>query len=281
LTEPGYSATFRQLSAKGHSTDAEAGKQGWRAVRGSLCGAMNVPRRRNLAEQVFGTLQRAIKSGAYAADERLPTEHDLAAEFAVSRPVIREALRRLRSHGLIYSRRGAGSFVRQVGVREPLGFGPVASIADLDRCYEFRLILEPAAAAAAALGRTDAAMTEIRAALDTMRIATARQRHREDADFAFHVSIARASGNRYIATAMESLEDHIAVAMQFHGQALRQRPDALADVYTEHVAIHDAIREGRAEEAQALMQSHLSESRARLFSGAGAARSGPEDPGAE
>lgn len=65
--------------------------------------------RRSLADVVFDRLQRAIKSGAYRPDERLPTEHDLAAEFEVSRPIVREALRRLREQGLIYSRRGAAA----------------------------------------------------------------------------------------------------------------------------------------------------------------------------
>ncbi len=226
-------------------------------------------RRKGLADHVFDKLNRAIKSGAYGADERLPTEHDLASEFEVSRPIIREALRRLRAQGLIYSRRGAGSFVRQPGLRAPLGFGTVASIADLERCYEFRITLEPAAAAAAADRHTPEAMGAIETALAEMRDATERQRHREDADFAFHLAIARASDNRYIATAMEALQDHIAVGMQFHGRSLKVTPDGLAQVYAEHRAIRDTIREGRAAQAQDLMRAHLIGSRERLFQGRG------------
>jgi len=75
-------------------------------------GLQNGTARRSLGDLVFERMHRAIKSGAYKPDERLPTEHDLAIEFEVSRPVIREALRRLREQGFIYSRRGAGSFVR-------------------------------------------------------------------------------------------------------------------------------------------------------------------------
>jgi GntR family transcriptional repressor for pyruvate dehydrogenase complex len=223
--------------------------------------------RKSLSEVVFDRLSQAIKSGAYAADERLPTEHDLAAEFQVSRPVIREALQRLRDHGLIYSRRGAGSFVRQAGVRQPLGFGPLESVAGLERCYEFRLTLEPEAAAAAALRHDADGMAEIDAALETMRDATVRQRHREDADFAFHSAIARASDNRYFATAMEALRDHIAVGMQFHGQSLKATPDGLRHVFEEHRAIRDAIEGREAGRARELMRAHLSGSRDRLFEG--------------
>ena len=57
--------------------------------------------RKSLADLVFDRMQRAIKSGSYRPDERLPTEHELAAEFEVSRPVVREALKRLRDQGLM------------------------------------------------------------------------------------------------------------------------------------------------------------------------------------
>jgi GntR family transcriptional repressor for pyruvate dehydrogenase complex len=216
---------------------------------------------------VFERLERAIKSGAYGGDERLPTEHDLAAEFDVSRPIVREALKRLRDQGLIYSRRGAGSFVRQSGLRQPLGFGHLESIADLQRCYEFRITLEPAAAAAAADRHTEASLAAISAALGIMRDATARHHHREDADFAFHSAIARASENPYFATAMEALKDHIAVGMQFHGLSLKVTPDGLSEVYAEHAAIHDAIRDRQADRAGMLMRAHLIDSRDRLFEG--------------
>lgn len=230
-------------------------------------GAGTGAHRKSLADDVFQKLMRSIKSGAYGADERLPTEHDLAAEFQVSRPTIREALRRLRDQGLIYSRRGAGSFVRQAGLREPLGFGHLESIADLERCYEFRITLEPEAAAQAALRRSHAGLTVIAEALDLMRDATAQSRHREDADFAFHLAISDASGNQYFATAMQALKDHIAVGMQFHGVSLKASVDGLSAVYAEHCAIFDAIRNGQPDAARDLMRRHLKGSRARLFDG--------------
>ena len=223
--------------------------------------------RKSLADMVFDRLMRSIKSGSYGPDERLPTEHALAAEFKVSRPVIREALQRLREQGFVYSRQGAGTFIRQIGLREPLGFGTLESIADLSRCYEFRITLEPEAAAAAAERRSASALAEIALALDLMRDATARQRHREDADFAFHGAIARASDNRYFVTALEALADHIGVGMQFHGQSLKASPDGLAQVFDEHAAIHDAIRDHQPDAARRLMRQHLIGSRDRLFVG--------------
>lgn len=221
--------------------------------------------RRSLSEAVFDRIQRAIKSGAYAVDERLPTEHALAAEFQVSRPVVRDALQRLRDQGLIYSRRGAGSFVREPGVREPLGFGQMENLVDLQHCYDFRLTIEPEAAAMAAQRHTPDGLQKIKAALSLLRDATNRQAHRADADFMFHLSIAQASANPYFATAMQALEEHIAVGMRFHGMSLRSTSDGLRHVFVEHSAICDAIERGDANAAREHMRTHLTGSRNRLF----------------
>ena len=221
--------------------------------------------RKGLPDIVFERMLRAIKSGAYRPDERLPTEHELANEFEVSRPIIREALRRLREQGLIYSRRGAGSFVRALGLREPLGFGQLENVADLLNCYEFRMTLEPAAAAAAAVRHDKESLAAIKRALELLRDATNRQAHREDADYQFHLAIARAAQNNYFSTAMEALKDHIAVGMKFHGASVKREATGLAKVFGEHEAIADAITRGDQEAARQLMLDHLKGSRARLF----------------
>lgn len=221
--------------------------------------------RKGLPDIVFERMHRAIKSGAYKPDERLPTENELAVEFEVSRPVVREALRRLREQGFIYSRRGAGSFVRALGLREPLGFGQLENVADLLNCYEFRLTLEPAAAAAAALRHDAEKLASIQKALELLRDATNRQSHRVDADYQFHLAIARAAKNSYFSTAMEALKEHIAVGMKFHGASVKREASGLARVFAEHEAIANAIAAGQSEEARKLMHDHLVGSRDRLF----------------
>lgn len=228
-------------------------------------GLQNGTARKSLSDLVFERMHRAIKSGAYQPDERLPTEHDLAIEFEVSRPIVREALRRLREQGFIYSRRGAGSFVRAVGMRQPLGFGQLENVADLLNCYEFRLTVEPAAAAAAAARHDAATLAAIRQALELMRDATNRQSHREDADFQFHLAIARAAQNRYFFTAMEALKDHIAVGMRFHGASVKRETSGLRRVFAEHEAIAEAIAARDGVMARQLMYDHLTSSRERLF----------------
>ncbi|CUX00200.1 GntR family transcriptional regulator [Agrobacterium genomosp. 2 str. CFBP 5494] len=233
--------------------------------RADQMGLMKETARKALPDIIFERMHRAIKSGAYKPDERLPTEHELAMEFEVSRPVVREALRRLREQGFIYSRRGSGSYVRAFGLREPLGFGQLENVADLLNCYEFRLTLEPAAAAAAALRHDAERLSAIRKALELMRDATNRQSHREDADYQFHLAIARAARNSYFSTAMEALKDHIAVGMKFHGMSVKREASGLTRVFAEHEAIAKAIADGDADSARQLMLQHLTGSRDRLF----------------
>lgn len=65
------------------------------------------------AKQIADSLRAAIMDGRLKVDERLPTEEELAQRFKVSRPTVREALKRLAAQHLIRSRRGptGGNFV--------------------------------------------------------------------------------------------------------------------------------------------------------------------------
>lgn len=72
------------------------------------------------AKQIANSLRKAIVEGHLQANERLPTELELAERFSVSRPTIREALKRLAAQNLIRSRRGptGGTFVKQPSQEE-------------------------------------------------------------------------------------------------------------------------------------------------------------------
>ncbi|MEL6062103.1 MULTISPECIES: FadR/GntR family transcriptional regulator [unclassified Methylobacterium] len=220
------------------------------------------------SDGIYDAILAGIANGTYPAHARLPSEHDLAGRFQVSRPVVRAALDRLRREGTIVSRQGAGSFVRPREESGPApGFAPVESIADIQRCYEFRLTLEPDAAFHAATRRDAAALDRIAAALDLLAAATRREQHREDADFAFHHAVAVASNNHYYAASLQALQSHVAVGMKIHGLALLGPRSGLQGVLEEHHGIFAAIRDGEAEAAQARMTAHIRASRDRLFEG--------------
>jgi GntR family transcriptional repressor for pyruvate dehydrogenase complex len=219
-----------------------------------------------LADRVYEQLAARIASGEFRPNTRLPPEHDLAAMFGVSRPILRSALGRLKGEGIIVSRQGAGSYVRDRAAAV-LSFTPVETIADIQRCYEFRLTIEPDAAYHAALRRNDASLRKMEAALALLGEATRHQRHREDADFSFHLAIMEAANNHYYTSTMQALKEHIFVGMHMHGLSLIGTKPKLQTVLEEHRAIHEAIAAGRADDARRLMRLHLEGSRDRLFEG--------------
>ena len=221
-----------------------------------------------LADRVYHLLYSRISNGDYPANQKLPSEKSLADEFGVSRPILRAALERLRDQGLIHSRQGAGSYVREVKT-VPLGFARVETIADIQRCYEFRICIETMSARLAAARQDAASLGEIGTALSLMQGATDSQTHREDADFAFHLAIAKAANNQYFEASMRALREHIYVGMKLHGQSLMTDGEkALKQVFDEHSAIFAAIRDGDGDTAERLMRVHLIHSRDRLFGGA-------------
>lgn len=221
----------------------------------------------SLVERVYQSLYGSITRGDFGTNERLPSEHDLSARFDVSRPILREALKRLRDAGVIASRQGSGHFVRMQIDQRNLGFSPVETIADIQRCYEFRLTIEGDAAYFAARRRNGEAMGKISAALELLSDATRRHAHREDADYAFHCAVAEASNNHYYASSMLALKDHIAVGMKLHGLSLMGASPSLARVLEEHRGIFGAIEQGDSDMARDLMRQHLQGSLDRLFEG--------------
>ncbi|AUH65038.1 FadR/GntR family transcriptional regulator [Paracoccus zhejiangensis] len=223
--------------------------------------------RTTLADKVYHLLFTRITNGEYEVNQKLPPENALSVEFGVSRPILRAAMERLRDEGLIYSRQGAGSYVR-LPVNAPVGFARVETLADIQRCYEFRLTLESDATRLAAGRRNQSALEEIDRALALLRDATGSMQHREDADFAFHLAIAKASNNQYYEATMRALRDHINVGMKMHGQSLMSDgAKGLEDVLAEHTAIREAIQDKRGEDAARLMRGHIEQSRDRLFGG--------------
>ena len=74
----------------------------------------------DLSAQIAAAIRDAIVEGTLIVDERLPSEAELADHFDVSRPTVREALKRLAAQSLIRTQRGAtgGAFVNRISFQE-------------------------------------------------------------------------------------------------------------------------------------------------------------------
>ncbi len=115
---------------------------------------------------------------------------------------------------MVYARQGAGTFVSAHGSpATQLAYSPVKTLADIQRCYDFRLTIEPAAAYFAAKRRDGSALEKIATALADLRETTNHLLHRTDADFLFHRAVTEAANNHYYTASMDALKPHIAVGM--------------------------------------------------------------------
>src|ERR671916_1206506 len=135
-------------------------------LEGAAAGLATAAVEAKLSAGIYEKLFERIVAGEFPVNARLPSETELARRFGASRPVVREALARLRDDGLIVSRQGSGSYVRRRPDQAVLQFVPVGSIADIQRCFEFRAGLEAAAAALAATRWEDGDLADIKAAFD-------------------------------------------------------------------------------------------------------------------
>ena len=221
----------------------------------------------SLSNQAYARLLKLLSSGELSPDTRLPSEARMALDFGVSRPVLRQALERLRAEERIYSRKGSGHYVCSVDTRPPaISFGPLNSIPDVRDFLKFRVTLEKEAAALAAELLDAEHFVNIRTAHWHMKRALAARQSGIDEDFAFHAAIARASGNRFYALTMEGLADQMRFSIRLirdlSTQSLEPRKEAVLD---EHERIVSAIAAKDAEGARRAMEAHLLAGIERLF----------------
>ncbi|MEZ0491837.1 FadR/GntR family transcriptional regulator [Kineococcus sp. TBRC 1896] len=214
-------------------------------------------------QSLVDALRARIVEGDLAPGRAVPSENELVAEFGVSRTVVREAMSRLQAAGLVETLRGRGSFVLARPSGEPFGVdvGGLRSLGERVELLEFRVAVETEAAALAALRRDEEGLAALGRAADAFARVVDRPADAVAADFAFHLAVASASGNRYLRELLGSLGEPM-IAMP--SARLRAGAPPAADVVTEHAAVVLAVGRGDAETARAAMRVHLTSTIARL-----------------
>lgn len=120
---------------------------------------------KQIYEQVAERIRASIRNGQFVADERLPSERELATRFRVGRPAVREAIGALQNQGLVVTRHNAGTYVSSDAMRL-LSMAEEASAIGTDPDFspastlDLRRILEPAIARRAALRAKPDALAE-------------------------------------------------------------------------------------------------------------------------
>lgn len=155
-----------------------------------------------LSTQIEEQLKQEILDGKWKAGERLPSEHDLSEIFQVSRVSIRQALQSLSAQGLIETRSGNGSFVKQPGIGDLMNDTiPDIYLAEdsLQSVMEFRRVFEGPVAELAAEKATDQQVQQLEALYHQMVDAASDSvLDHSKFDFEFHMLIGKMTQNPMI-----------------------------------------------------------------------------------
>lgn len=221
--------------------------------------------RETLSDQVAERLLRYIVSQGLEPGARLPSEQKLADEFAVSRPVVREALRSLVGQQVIEIVNGKGAIVCALNNR-PLGLFfqralqmEEQSILEL---MEVRRYVEVPMARLAAERRNEDDLKTLEVLMEKMRERTYSSEEYVALDVDFHVAIARAAHNTILYHIVDSVRTSLAgvigaVFLRQQSEAARSNIQARSQAM--HQAIHEAIVRQDGVEAERAMRAHLTD----------------------
>jgi GntR family transcriptional regulator, transcriptional repressor for pyruvate dehydrogenase complex len=225
-------------------------------------GAMNaIDRPSSLADEAYLRLSLQLDMNLWKAGDKLPTEKALAESLAVSRPVLREALARLKADGRIETRQGAGAFVADRNKLSAFRMDATRSdqsAAQTERdILELRQIVESGAAALAAERRTDDDLAAIRAALEGMHASLETRGDGSAHDDAFHNAIARATHNSQIAKFIEFLGAQFSESRKATWDDIGYGVGIATVGQSDHAAIYKAIAAQDESKAKRISHSHV------------------------
>ncbi len=152
-----------------------------------------------LCDKIVTRIKEDITNGKYKPGEKIPPEPELMKMYNVGRSTIREAIKILAISQILKVQQGSGTFVnsnfQNVSLEQQL------HRADFDEINAVRALLEKEMVKLATLNHTEGQLTEIEQYLEKRKLAIQSEEPEEcaDADIAFHMAIAKASGNKVLA----------------------------------------------------------------------------------
>ena len=216
----------------------------------------------SVADAVVDQIEGLIVAGVLKEGRKLPAEREIADAMGVSRPKLREALKRLEDAGLILVRHGEGSFIAPL-VGKALSPALTALFSRRKSAVfdhlEYRRQQEGFAASLAAQRAT---------ALDRERLSDLMGRLQaahddgdnvasQAADLEFHVAIVDASHNATLIHMMASIYELTMQGVLYNRDMLRTIPGASDHLLAQHLTIGQAIQQGNAPEAEAAAMAHM------------------------
>jgi len=204
----------------------------------------------NLTDKITATLREEIISGKYQPGRQLPSGKDLSESFGVSITVVREALSRLKSDGLVTSHQGKGVFVEDDTKARPFRLNPAGRQNSIVHIFELRIAVEVQAAMLAAERRTLSDLRDMERCLKEMQPSSGSFDKALAADIRFHLAIARATKNPLIVSFMEFLQPHLYESIWQARRLSSKKAETEAISFDDHLAIYEAINASDSEQAQ-------------------------------
>ena len=164
--------------------------------------------------QIAESIEQMILDGRLKVDDRLPTEGELAARFGVSRPTVREALKRLAARHLIRSRRGpsGGTFVTgpsPEALAQSVGTAATLMVAvgqvTLEEIAAARAEMEAICCRLASSNRGDEHLAALRAEIEVQKKSAITDQDFCASDVRFHRTIVDAAGNTLLRFLMNAV----------------------------------------------------------------------------
>ncbi len=211
--------------------------------------------RTDRVSEIVRRFETAILSGELAPGDLLPSERDISAQLGVSRSVVREAISRLASLGLVRSVHGSGTRVEAPSGREvTAGYERLLRRADvrLEHLAAVRLPLEVTIAALAATHHTDDQLARLRKTQEVLGNPRRSLEAHVKADLEFHTTLAEATGNPLFALVLAPIQE---LLIESRRRTLGRYGAELA--HGHHARILAAIAKRDPEAAAAAMRSHL------------------------
>ncbi|MBE1282166.1 MAG: GntR family transcriptional regulator [Rhodobacteraceae bacterium] len=206
----------------------------------------------DLSVQIAQAIRNAIISGQLIVDERLPSEAELADQFQVSRPTVREALKRLAAQSLIRTQRGAsgGAFVNRLSFEDAYSQQITTSTLLLsmnavafDTACEARYALERACAPLSAQRRTPDQLATMRAEIFRQSQPGLTDEAFCASDVAFHRALVDGAGNPVLSYQLAGAVEAMQPLMNMITFTARSREEIIAL----HTEIADGLDEKDAE----------------------------------
>ena len=211
------------------------------------------------ADTVVDRIESRISSGELPDGAFLPAERELMAEYGISRTVVREAIARLASRGLIEARHRYRPVVRRPGYDAALSaVGGVVShllsgSAGVKNLYDTRVFLETALVRNAALNARKDDIAALRAALAANEAAVADSQRFYATDVAFHSVVYEIPRNPVFPAVHKAFTSWLAP----HWERMLRSPERNRINYISHRSIFEAIVDRDADGAEPALQSHL------------------------